>query len=455
MRRRHRVILLVLPLTPVLALWPVLASGLHLPPILKGYSRFIMPTITPTATTSPTPGARHTPLCSGPQPPLVTDFQVRQVPDLPEPQPRVSFRDPVLGTCLVHVTDRSSDLFPSDTFAGLKNEYSRVQSFNADGSRILVRGIEATWYLYDADTLQPLAQLPLSVEPRWHPTDPNLVYHIDESRLLVHNVRTGEQAVVHDFAQDFPGESLAAVWTRYEGSPSMDGRYWGLMAENQEWEVVAYLVYDRLQDQVIARRDTPDHPEVDSVTISPLGTCFLAYRDDYCPHGQLGTEANPCGLMVYDRNLTHGRGLLRIVGRSCCLRRVRRSHLSALSGSAPGYEASPAVTARPASAARLIEPACPMASATSSRAGSVSPVSERDSLHPYEPQAASGFDRFGPERIHCSRCSSRMSSPRFVLILATASTKSSMAFSSANITSWGRPTQRPSAPSALGQCTWA
>ena len=27
---------------------------------------------------------------------------------------------------------------------------------------------------------------------------------------------------------------LAAVWTKYEGSPSIDTRYWGLLAEDQE-----------------------------------------------------------------------------------------------------------------------------------------------------------------------------------------------------------------------------
>ena len=43
---------------------------------------------------------------------------------------------------------------------------------------------------------------------------------------------------------------------------------------------------------------------------------FLVQMDKYCDYGQLGTEARPCGLMVYDRNLQNGRGLLRIVGHS-------------------------------------------------------------------------------------------------------------------------------------------
>jgi hypothetical protein len=45
-----------------------------------------------------------------------------------------------------------------------------------------------------------------------------------------------------------------------------------------------------------------------------LGAYFLAAFDEYCEHGRLGTGDRPCGLMVYDRDLQQGRGLLRIVG---------------------------------------------------------------------------------------------------------------------------------------------
>jgi len=110
-------------------------------------------------------------------------------------------------------------------------------------------------------------------------------------------------------------EDLAAVWMRYEGSPSKDGRYWGLMAENQDWLTVAYLIYDMMEDMVVAKRNISP-AEIDSVTISPEGHYFLAQIDDYCQDGQLGSDANPCGLMVYDSSLQNGRGLLRIVGHS-------------------------------------------------------------------------------------------------------------------------------------------
>ena len=256
-------------------------------------------------------------ICPGSQPLLVTDLAVYQTPSLAEPPPRVPFLDPVFGTCLARVTDRTADLGEGDTSAGLKNEYSRVQAFNANGSRILVRGLNATWYLYDAQTLQPLSKLPFEgrVDPRWDASNPDRLYYVDETRLMACDVQTQAQTLVHDFAADLPGQSLAAVWTRSEGSPSLDGRYWGLMAQNQDWQTVALLVYDQQANQVVARRDMPATDSIDSVTISPLGTYFLVF-DDYCEHGQLGNDAHSCGLMVYDRSLENGRGLLRIVGHS-------------------------------------------------------------------------------------------------------------------------------------------
>jgi hypothetical protein len=262
--------------------------------------------------------APPSPLCAGPQPPLVTDFEVRRPPSLEEPAPRSPFRDPVFGTCLVRVTDRQADLSPDDESGGLKNEYARVQSFNADGSRILVYGTDGEWFLYDAASLEPVGELPIGAEPRWDAGDPNLVYYTDETRLMAYDVATGQDTTVHDFAEDLPGQKLSAVWTRYEGRPSMDTRTWGLMAEDEEWLPAAFIVYDRLADEVTVRdmRGVPGiEDDVDHVTISPLGTHFLASFDRTCESGAgLGDDAHPCGLMVYDRDLTNGRSLLRVVG---------------------------------------------------------------------------------------------------------------------------------------------
>ncbi|MBN1643000.1 MAG: hypothetical protein JXA09_17315, partial [Anaerolineae bacterium] len=268
----------------------------------------------------PTPdpaAAIAAPLCPPPQPPLVEGLALHAPPALAEPAPRVPFRDPVFGTCLVRVTDRRQDLGPDDRSRGIVNEYARVGSFNADGSLLLARSVDANWYLYDARSLRPLGALPLGDEPRWDADDPDVVYYTDDIRLMAYDVRAGTGRVIHDFAPDLDRLAPIAVWTRYEGRPSMDTRYWGLMAEDARWIPVAFLVYDRLTDQVTIRdmRNTPGIEEdVDHVTISPRGTYYLASYDRACERGGAGDDAHPCGLMVYDRDLEGGRSLLRIIG---------------------------------------------------------------------------------------------------------------------------------------------
>ena len=255
-------------------------------------------------------------LCFGYQPNLITDLEVHQTIPLEKPPAGIEFLDPVFDTCLVRVTDHSEIIDPDEATQGLKNEYSRVQSFNADGSLILVMSTAGNWFVYDGETFDLLGQLPISLEPRWDAEDPDLLYFIEETALKSHRLSTGSTEIVHEFSNDFPDIRISAVWTRYEGSPTKDTRYWGMMVEDEEWMPVALLVYDLETDQVISIKEADNNKDIDSVTISPLGNYLLAYHDDYCESDRLGDEENPCGLMVYDRDLQNGRGLLRIVGHS-------------------------------------------------------------------------------------------------------------------------------------------
>ncbi len=249
--------------------------------------------------------------CREARPPAVVDRDVRPVPDLGEPRARVAFQDPVFGTCVVRVTDRRIDVEADDRSGGLKNEYAKAQSFNADGSRILVRGTEGTWYLYDAESLKPLGRARFEgIDPRWDPNDADILYYVDGPKLMAYDIVKRKKSLRHDFATDFPGEKLAAVWTKYEGGPSADGRLWGLMAEDEDWMAVAFLIYDLRQDRIVARRSLAGLPEaqrdVEDVTISPNGDHFLAYYANLCEGADRGSDERPCGLMIYDRDLGNG-----------------------------------------------------------------------------------------------------------------------------------------------------
>ena len=94
------------------------------------------------------------------------------------------------------------------------------------------------------------------------------------------------------------------------------------MAEDEEWLPVCALWSTIASADQVTVRDMRGVPgiedDVDHVTISPLGTYFLASFDRYCEpedrRADWRDDAHPCGLMVYDRDLTNGRSLLRIVG---------------------------------------------------------------------------------------------------------------------------------------------
>ena len=260
-------------------------------------------------------GAEPLETCRDPLSPLFRDFITRQDEPIPEPEPHRPFQDSIYGGCVVRVTDRKNDLSENDPSHGMKNDYSRIQSFNADQTMIMVRSLEADHYVYEANTLNVLGQLPSINDPRWSNISPHLIYYIGELTLMSFNLNNGEHQLIHDFGKDFSDQKITAVWTRWEGSPSLDDRYWALMAEDQEWMAFAFIVYDLEIDQIIARKDIEPSGDVDNVTISPLGNYFLA-QFEYCEHGFLGSEERPCGLMVYDRNLQNARGLLRIVGHS-------------------------------------------------------------------------------------------------------------------------------------------
>lgn len=268
----------------------------------------------------PTPEAMTAlprPLCGDAQPVGVYDLTVLVPPELDEPAPHQPFLDPIFGSCLVRVTDRRSDPMGEDSSTGMKNEYARVSAFNADDSRLIVYAIDGYWYLYDTASLRRLGQIPLQEEPRWDAQDPLIIYHLGESKLWSYNIATGLSQLVHDFSADFTGQPIAAVWTAHEGRPSMDTRYFGFMAEDHDWTPAAFIIYDRITDQAIirdVRQMDGIRDDVDHVTISPKGAYFLASFDRACEHGQLGSDFHPCGLMVYDRDLQNGRGLLRIIG---------------------------------------------------------------------------------------------------------------------------------------------
>jgi hypothetical protein len=175
-----------------------------------------------------------------------------------------------------------------------RNDYSRRQAFNADSTRQLVYSEDGHWHTYDTGTHAHLQQLngpAADAEPQWHATDPNLLYYVPTNgigmKLNELNVATGVSRVVGDFAARlkarWPG--AAAAWTKSEGSPSRDGRYWCFMVDNGDWSSAGVFTWDRDTNTILGYYDTqgerPDH-----VSMTPSGNYCVVSGD-----GPLGTTA--------------------------------------------------------------------------------------------------------------------------------------------------------------------
>ncbi len=199
-------------------------------------------------------------------------------PAAPRPERGVPLLDPAFGTCLVRATDHANE--PPSGFA--RNDYSRRQAFNADRTRFLVYALDGHWHLYDAENLSYVRVLPglaADAEPQWHPTDPRRLYFVPTNGGLVLqelDVVTGAIATAADFSGTLPWDDAARVWTRSEGSPSADGRYWCFQAETAAFAIRGVFVYDLTMQQVVGTRALAARP--DHVSMSASGRwCVVSH----------------------------------------------------------------------------------------------------------------------------------------------------------------------------------
>jgi WD40 repeat protein len=180
----------------------------------------------------------------------------------------------------VRATDHAKDGVA--TFS--RNDYSRRQAFNADSSLFLTTSSEGSWYVYDARTLGKPKALPgLSgdAEPQWHPTDPNTLYYgflNGGLQIMALDVRGGSNRVVIDLKGKLPWPSAARAWTKSEGSPSADARYWGLQVETEGFEILGFAVWDMVKNKLVGTKPSSSRP--DHVSMSPSGRWFVISGDD-------------------------------------------------------------------------------------------------------------------------------------------------------------------------------
>lgn len=225
----------------------------------------------------------------------------RSVPTVGE-----SFYDPRFQTVLSRVTQ-------ADGISG-RHEYSRFDPFNCDQSLvILLFGGTADWRVYRTQTL-PYNQnanlvitLPGINEPRWDPTDPQVIWYLRDFRIVTVNVSTGEEVIRKDFSSDPTiGPIIAAetdlyrITTKDEGESSSDKRYWALFLQGaqDDYRVRYVFTWDRQSDRVLGVYHIPiQEAGIDWVGMSPKGNWVLI-------GGDWDNGGNLAGLTMANKELT-------------------------------------------------------------------------------------------------------------------------------------------------------
>lgn len=206
----------------------------------------------------------------------------------------VPFLDPSYGTCIRRATDHTA----LGISGFVRNDYSRRQAFNADNSKFISYSDGGYWRVFDAATLTQVARLngPAGdAEPQWHPTDPNLIRYLPTNgsggKIYELDIRTNTAQVIADVAAKLPASMPKNyIWTKSEGSPSADHRYWCFMAEDSGFVTRNLVVFDLVSQTVVAT--TPVDADPDHVSMSPSGNWCIA------------SFGSPKGVIAYSRDLT-------------------------------------------------------------------------------------------------------------------------------------------------------
>lgn len=211
------------------------------------------------------------------------------IPSRGQPGMRSAYLDPVYHTCISRVTN--NDAGSGEAYR--RNDYSRRQAFNANSSYMLIYSLNGYWYLYDANTLRMIRRLqgPAgAAEAHWHPTNPNLIWHLGKDgiglQIYQTDVRTSTTRLVSDMSAQVKSRwpSAAVANTRAEGAPSADGRFWCFQAETSSRRILGVFTWDMVAQRIVGGTSLSERP--DHVSMSPSGKYCVVSSD-----GSLGTRA--------------------------------------------------------------------------------------------------------------------------------------------------------------------
>nr|DAK26987.1 MAG TPA: tail fiber-like protein [Caudoviricetes sp.] len=225
------------------------------------------------------------------------------VPQLPDPQNFERYK-PVKAqyyeTPIAKITRNKEAIAAGEK--PFRSDYSRRNAFNCDNTLFLTYRKDGYWFVNDVKTLKPigdaLPSMATDCEPIWSESDPHLLWALppygEGCKLYEINVGTRKVVKTYELADRIKAfwPDAGRCWTKSEGAPSRDGRYWCWIVETTAYEVRGVIVYDRVEDKIIAHMDASVKPDHTSMT--PSGKYAIV---SWAYNQPLGTRA-------YTRNLT-------------------------------------------------------------------------------------------------------------------------------------------------------
>lgn len=218
-------------------------------------------------------------------------------PGWSKPSVGQTYSDPKYGTKLRRATSAAGTRFN-------RNDYSRRQAENANGSYFMTYHGAARFDVYTVNSLELVRSLSVHPggEPQWHPTNPSLIRHlagdnasVGELRLYETNVQTGEKKVIADLTSRIQAEFPTAKYIedRNEGSPSRDGnRYAWLIYDGNERQI-GIVSYDLASDRILG-------------TTSDLGGSLVDWSG-YSVNGKYVLGGSLSGTYAWDADMTNRR----------------------------------------------------------------------------------------------------------------------------------------------------
>jgi len=196
---------------------------------------------------------------------------------------------------------------------GLRHEYSRFDPFNKDQSMILLIHLPTgEWRIYRTgsvpyDSNNNLVRRLDVAEARWDVNESDVIWGLQDFRLLKVNVATGQVTVVKDFAVDpviapikAANPDLYRITMKDEGESSIDKRFWAFLIQGtkDDYRVRYLITWDRQTDTVLGVYAIPKgEAGIDWAGMSPKGNWVLV-GGDYNNGGKLA------GLTMVNKELT-------------------------------------------------------------------------------------------------------------------------------------------------------